>query len=90
MLAAWQTEENGPWPAVSRAFVCHCLTRRLLVHRGTASTHIAKEQSGHYQPYLLSALPRLCDTLGQTVAGPSRSALLGDSEADTEADWEVH
>lgn len=90
MLAAWQTVENGPWPAVSRAFVCLCLTRRLLVHRSTASTHLAKEQSSHYQPYLIPTLLRLTDTQGQTVAGPSHSALLGDSEADTEADWEVH
>ncbi|CAB1442529.1 unnamed protein product [Pleuronectes platessa] len=62
---------------------------RLPVHRSTASTHIAK---GTKRP--LSALshlhPRLPDTPGQTVAGPSRCALLGDSEADTEADWEVH
>lgn len=54
MLAAWQTVENGPRPAVSRAFVCLCLTRRLLVHRSTASTHLAKEQRGHYQLYLIS------------------------------------
>ena len=74
MLAAWQTVENGPRPAVSRAFVCLCLTRRLLVHRSTASTHGAKEQSSHYQPYLIPTLPRLTDTQGQTVAGPSRSA----------------
>ncbi|KAI9544712.1 hypothetical protein NQZ68_001586 [Dissostichus eleginoides] len=63
---------------------------RLLVHRSTASTHGAKEQSSHYQPYLIPTLPRLTDTQGQTVAGPGRSALLGDSKADTEADWEVH
>lgn len=77
MLAAWQTVENGPWPAVSRAFVCLCLTRRLLVHRSTASTHLAKEQSSHYQIYLISTLPPLTDTQGQTVAGPSRSAFAG-------------
>lgn len=90
MLAAWQPSENGPRQAISRAFVCLCLTRRLLVHRSTASTHLAKEQSGHYQPYLIPTLPQLTDTQGQTAAGLSRSALLGDSEADTEADWEVH
>lgn len=76
MLAAWQTVENGPRPAVSRAFVCLCLTRRLLVHRSTASTHLAKEQSSHYQLYLIPTLPRLTDTQGQTVAGLSRAALL--------------
>ncbi|CAJ1072289.1 hypothetical protein NQZ68_001586 [Xyrichtys novacula] len=50
---------------------------RLLVHRSTASTHLAKEQSGHYQPYLIPTQPRLTDTRGQTVAGLSRSALPG-------------
>lgn len=81
MLAAWQSAENGPRTAVSRAFVCLCLTRRLLVHGSTASTQLAKEQSGHYQPYLFPTLPWLTDTQGQTVAGLSRSALLGDSGA---------
>lgn len=90
MLATWQTVENGPRPAVCRAFVCLCLTRRLLVHMSAASTHGAKEQSSHYQSYLIPTLPPLTDTQGQTVAGPGRSAPLGDSEADTEADWEVH
>ena len=77
MLAARQTVENGPRPAVSRVFVCLCLTRRLLVHRSTASTHLAKEQSSHYQLYLIPTLPPIADTRGQTVAGPRRSALLG-------------
>lgn len=77
MLAAMQTVENGPRLAVSRAFVCLCLTRRLLVHRSTVSTHLAKEQSSHYQPYLIPTQPPLTDTQGQTVAGLSRSALPG-------------
>lgn len=79
VLAARQSVENGPRPAVSRAFVCLCLTRRLLVHRSTASTHLAKEQRGHYQLYLISTLPQLNDTRGQTAAGPGRPALPGHS-----------
>lgn len=77
MLAAWQTVENGPWAAVSRAIVCLCLTRRLLVHRGTASTHLAKEQRRHYQPYLIPTLLPLTDTQGQTVAGPGPLSFAG-------------
>lgn len=70
---------NGPRPAASTAFVCLCLTRRLRVHRRTAWTHPAAEQSGHYRSYLLAALPWLTATRW-TNSG-------WDSEADPKVDW---
>lgn len=54
MLAAWQTEENGPCPVVSRAFVCLCLTRRLLVHR---SCSFNTSSHGTKRPLSAGSLP---------------------------------